>query len=355
MEGKPVLSSCFARLLGALALAVAAIAPCVAQTPEQFYAGKSVNLVVPTSPGGNFDLNARLVARHIGRFIPGQPSVLVRNMPGAGGMLVANQLVNSREQDGLTIAIMERGTPQLAYEGNPNVRFDPLKFNWIGSLSSYANDAYLMLVNDTHPAKTVADLRKPEMIVRLGGDMPGSTNLTFAILARDLLKLNVKLVRGYPGAAPMFIAMQGGELDGQMIGLGSVRGAQPALWNGKKVRPLLQVGRKSRLAELSDIPTGRELLSDPADLALMEFAELSFFIALPFLAPQNVPADRVAALQKAFMDMTRDKDFLEDAARSNFELSPIDGAAVRAVIEKMAATPPAVIRRYVDIVRQGSE
>jgi len=270
-------------------------------------------------------------------------------------MLLANQFVHTREQDGLTIAIMERGTPQLAYEGNPNVRFDPLKFNWIGSLSSYANDAYLMLVNDSHPAKTIADLRKPEMVVRLGGDMPGSTNLTFAILARDLLKLNVKLIRGYPGAAPMFIAMQGGELDGQMIGLGSVRGAQPALWNGKKVRPLLQVGRTSRLAELAHIPTGRELLSDPADLALMEFAELSFFIALPFLAPQNVPADRVAALQKAFMDMTRDKDFLEDAARSNFELSPIDGAAVRAVIEKMAATPPAIIRRYVDIVRQGSE
>ena len=350
-----MLSSCLARLLGAFAMACASIGVCAAQSPEQFYAGKTVTIVVPTSPGGNFDLNARLVARHIGRFIPGQPMVVVRNMPGAGGMLLANQLVNSREQDGATIAIMERGTPQLAYEGNPNVRFDPLKFNWIGSLSSYANDAYLMLVNDAHPARTVTDLRKPEIILRLGGDMPGSTNLTFAILARDLLKLNVKLVRGYPGAAPMFIAMQSGELDGQMIGLGSVRGGQPALWNGKKVRPLLQVGRTARLAELGDIPTGRELLSDPADLALMEFAELSFFIALPFLAPQNVPADRVAALQKAFMDMTRDKDFLEDAARANFELSPIDGAAVRAIIEKMSNTPRAVVQRYVDIVRKGSE
>ena len=349
------MSSWFRPLVAGLALALTASAPCIAQTPEQFYAGKSVSIVVPTSPGGNFDLNARMVSRHLGRFIPGQPTVLVRNMPGAGGMLLANQFVHTREQDGLTIAIMERGTPQLAYEGNPNVKFDPLKFNWIGSLSSYANDAYLMLVNDSHPAKTIADLRKPEMVVRLGGDMPGSTNLTFAILSRDLLKLNVKLIRGYPGAAPMFIAMQGGELDGQMIGLGSVRGAQPALWNGKKVRPLLQAGRTNRLAELSDIPIARKLLSDPADLALMEFAELSFFIALPFLAPQNVPADRVAALQKAFMDMTRDKEFLTDAARSNFELSPIDGAAVRAVIEKMAATPQAVIRRYVDIVRQGSE
>jgi len=355
MEGNTVPSSCFARPLAALALMLASMAPGAGQTPEQFYTGKTVSIIVPTSPGGNFDLNARLVSRHMGRFLPGQPAVLVRNMPGAGGMLVANQFVNTREQDGATIAVMERGTPQLAYEGNPNVRFDPLKFNWIGSLSSYADDAYLMLVNDSHPAKTVADLRKPGVIARLGGDLPGSTNLTFAVLARDLFKLNVQLVRGYPGAAPMFIAMQGGELDGQLIGLGSVRGAQPALWNGKKVRPLMQFGRTSRLAQLGDIPTGRELLTDPEDLALLEFAELSFFIALPFLAPQNVPADRVAALQKAFMDMTRDKLFLEDAARSNFELSPIDGPAVRAIIEKMSNTPPQVIRRYVDIVRKGAE
>lgn len=350
-----MLRSTFNSLAAALALTFVAASPGAAQTPEQFYAGKTVSIIVPTSPGGNFDMNARLVSRHLGRFIPGQPTALVRNMPGAGGMLVANQFVNTREQDGATIAIIERGTPQLAYEGNPNVRFDPLKFNWIGSLSSYASDSYLMLINDRHPAKTVADLRKDGVELRLGGDMPGSTNLTFAVLARDLFKLNVKLVRGYPGAAPMFIAMQGGELDGQLIGLGSVRGAQPALWNGKKVRPLMQFGRTSRLPELGDIPTGRELLSDPNDLALLEFAELSFFIALPFTAPPNVPADRVAALQKAFMDMTRDKLFLEDAARANFELSPIDGPAVRAIIEKMSKTPPEVIRRYVDIVRKGGE
>ena len=352
-EDLTVLRSTYTGL--AITLALSFASPAAAQTPEQFYAGKTVSIVVPTSPGGNFDLNARLVSRHLGRSIPGQPTVLVRNMPGAGGMLVANQFVNTREQDGTTIAIMERGTPQLAYEGNPNVRFDPLKFNWIGSLSSYANDAYLMLVNESHPAKSVEDLRKQDIVLRLGGDMPGSTNLTFAVLARDLFKLNVKLVRGYPGAAPMFIAMQGGELDGQMIGLGSVRGAQPALWNGKKVRPLMQFGRTTRLAELGDIPIGRELLSDPADLALLEFAELSFFIALPFVAPQNVPPDRVAALQKAFMDMTRDKVFLEDAARSNFELSPIDGPATRAIVEKMSKTPPEVVRRYVDIVRKGGE
>jgi tripartite-type tricarboxylate transporter receptor subunit TctC len=312
-------------------------------------------MVVPTSAGGNFDLNARLVARHLGRFIPGQPSVVVQNKPGAGGLLLANQFMNTTPRDGLTIGIMERGTPQMTYEGDANARFDPLKFLWLGTISSYASDAYLMLVNDQHPAKTVDDLRKPGIVARLGGDTPGSTNLTFAILARDLLKLNVKVVRGYAGAAQMFLAMQSGELDGQVIGLGSVRGAQPALWNGKKVRPLLQFGRLERHPEFPDVPMGKELLSAPDDRALLQFAELSFFVALPFLGPPDIPADRAAALGKAFMDMTRDPAFLDDARKANFELSPTDGATVRGVIEKMAATPKAVIQRYVDIVRSFKE
>ncbi len=337
--------------IATLAMTMLSSGACLAQTVEQFYKTHSVTMVVPTSPGGNFDLNARLVARHIGQFIPGQPNVVVQNMPGAGGLLLANQFMNGRDHDGATIGIMERGTPQMAYEGDANARFDPLKFTWIGSLSSYASDAYLLLVNDSFAAKSVDDLRKPGVVARLGGDTPGSTNLTFAILARDLLHLRIQVVRGYAGAAPMFLAMQTGELDGQVIGLGSVRGAQPALWNGRKVRPLLQFGRKTRLPELADVPTARELLSAPDDLALLDFAESSFFIALPFLAPPDVPPDRAAALQKAFMDMTRDPAFLEDAHRANFELSPIDGAAARAVVETMSRTPKSVVERYVQIVR----
>jgi len=340
-----------ARLVAALAALLLCAVACAAQSVESFYKGRTVTIVVPTSPGGNFDLNARLVARHIGRFIPGGPSVVVQNMPGAGGLLLANQFMNGRDRDGLTIGVMERGAPQMAYEGDANARFDPLKFTWIGSLSSYASDAYLLLVNQRHPARSVADLRKPGVVARLGGDTPGSTNLTFAILARDLLKLNVQVVRGYAGAARMFLAMQSDELDGQVIGLGSVRGAQPALWNSGKVRPLLQFGHKARLPELPDVPTAREQLSAPDDLALLDFAEGSFAIALPFLAPPDVPADRAAALQKAFMDMTRDPQFLEDARKANFELSPVDAAAVRATIEGMSQTPRNVVERYVRIVR----
>ena len=322
-----------------------------AQSVESFYKGKTITLFVATSPGGNYDLNGRLVSRHLGRFIPGNPSIVVQNVPGAGGLLMANRLANTIERDGLTISIMERGTPQTAYEGDVNARFDPLTLTWLGSLSSYATDSYLLLVNDKNPARSVDDLRT--MRTRLGGDAPGSTNLTFAIIARDLLKLNVQVIRGYHGAAPMFLAMQSGELDGQIIGMGSVRGAQQTLWNTKQVRPLLQFGRLTRHPDLPDVPTARELVKDPAELALLEFAEIPFFLALPFVAPPNIPADRAQALQTAFMKMVADPLFLEDAERSKFEISAIDGKAVRALVQKMADTPKDVVKRYSDMVSKG--
>lgn len=324
-----------------------------AESVEAFYRGKSITLFVATSPGGNYDLNGRLVSRHLGRFIPGNPAVVVQNIPGAGGLLLANRLANTVEHDGLTIAIMERGTPATVYEGDVNARFDPLTLTWIGSLSSYANDSYLLLVNSSHPAHSVNDLKT--IRTRLGGDAPGSTNLTFAILARDLLKLNIQVIRGYHGAAPMFLAMQNGELDGQIIGLGSVRGAQQALWTSKKVRPLLQFGRLTRHPDLPDVPTARELIKDPATLSMLEFAEIPFFMALPFVAPPEIPEDRARALQSAFMQMAKDPQFLEDAARSKFEISAVDGSAVRALVQKMASTPKDVVKRYAEVVSSGRE
>ena len=132
-----------------------------AQSVEQFYKGRTVTLIVGFAPGGINDISGRLVARHLGRFIPGQPTVVVQNLPGAGGLVTANRLFNVAENDGSVIAGLGRAVPQLAIQGHPNANFDPLKFTWLGSLSSYADDAYLMLVNAKHPAKSVADLGSP--------------------------------------------------------------------------------------------------------------------------------------------------------------------------------------------------
>ena len=321
-----------------------------AQSVESFYKGRTITLLVSTAPGGRYDLNGRLIARHLGTFLPGHPNIVVENLPGGGGLALGNRLFNSSPRDGSVIAVMEPGTAQVAVEGDPNARFEPLKMTWIGSLSSFADDADLMLVNASHPAKNIADLKRPGISAKLGAVSPGSTDLTFAILARDLFGLNVEPVRGYPGATPIFLAMQSGEVDGQIINLSSVRTSQLALWNAGKMRPLMQFGRLTRLADVADVPTARELVSDPKALALLDFAEQPFFMALPVAAPPEVPADRVAALRKAFMEMTRDPAFLEEVRVGHFDLSPIDGEAVSKLIAGLAATPPDVVARFAKMV-----
>ena len=317
-----------------------------AQSVEQFYKGRTVTLVVGFAPGGINDISGRIVGRHLGRFIPGNPTVVVQNLPGAGGLGAANRMYSVAEKDGSVIAGLGRSVPQLAIQGNPNVSFDPHKFTWLGSLSSYAHDAYLLTVIARHPAKTIADVNKPGMAVNLGTDRAGATNVVFSLIAKDVLGLQVNLVRGYQGAAPIFIAMQRGEVDGQVIGLSSIKAGQRALWEAKQLRPLLQFGRLTRLPELPDVPTGRELAKDPNAQALLEFAELPFFMALPFVAPPDVPADRAKALQTAFMAMCKDQAFLDDAQKLGLDISPIDGAGIEKLLTRAAATPKDVIDRF---------
>jgi tripartite-type tricarboxylate transporter receptor subunit TctC len=322
-------------------------APCAtAQSVEQFYKGRSVTMLVGTSPGGINDISARLVARHLSRFIPGNPTIIVQSNPGGGGLITANRLYVNSEKDGSMLAKLERAVPQLAIQGNPNAQFDPMKFTWLGSLSSYADDAYLLLVNANHPAKTVADLKTPGVLVALGADNAASSNLIFALIAKEVLGLNVNVVRGYAGAAPLFLAMQRGELDGQMVGLSSVRTGQRDLWNKKAFRPLMAFGRTTRHAEFPDLPIGRELTSDPAALSLIAFAELPFFMALPFAAPPDIPKDRAKALQIAFMAMCRDKTYVEEAEKLGIDMSAIDGEAILKLLARTAATPKDVIARY---------
>jgi tripartite-type tricarboxylate transporter receptor subunit TctC len=180
----------------------------------------------------------------------------------------------------------------------------------------------------------------------LGGDNAASSNLIFATIAKEILGLNIKVVRGYVGAAPMFLAMQRGEIDGQIIGYSSVRTGQRDLWSHNAFRPLLQFGRSTRLADFPDVPTGHELTKDPRELALLDFAELQFLISLPFAAPPGVPADRATALQTAFMAMCSDRAVLDDAEKLGIEMSPIDGDTILKSVAHAAATPRDVIERY---------
>ena len=338
------------KLLLGFATVFAAINATRAQTVEQFYKGRTINFLVASAPGGINDLMARLISRHLGGHIPGKPAIVVQNMQSAG-LVLANRLYANAEKDGMTIAILERGTPQLAVQGDPNARFDPLKMGWLGSVSSYANDAYVFWVNSNFYAKRVADLKQPgNPVARMGTTGAGATNLVFTQISRDVLGLNIQNVRGYRGAAEVFLAQQRGEVDGQVVGLSAIKVGQTSLYRAGAFRGLIQFARTTRLPELPDAPTGRELTNDPKALALIAFAETPFFMALPLVTPPDVPSVRLKALQAAFMAMTRDGAFVEDIGKMGQDLSPIDGDAVRMLIARMGETPKDVIARFNEIV-----
>lgn len=339
-------------LMGGLAAGASASAAC-AQSVEQFYKNHQITMVVGNAPGGINDISARFVARYLGKYIPGNPTVVVENQPGAGGIIAANRLANVFPKDGTYLAKLERAVPLLAIQGDPNVQFDPLKLTWLGSLSSYAHDAYLMLVMATNPVKSVAELKGSNKSISLGGDNAASSNVIYATIAKQSLGLNVKVVTGYRGAAPMFLAMQRGEIDGQVVGYSSVRTGQRTLWNEHAFRALMQFGRKTRHPDFADIPTAYELTKDPAAQALLNFADLQFYISLPFAAPPGIPADRAAALQMAFMAMCKDSAVVAAGEKLGIDMSPIDGAAVDGAIAKAAATPHDVIARYNALVGTG--
>ena len=187
------------------------------------------------------------------------------------------------------------------------------------------------------------------MPINLGADNSASSILIFAVIAKEVLHLNVNVIRGYTGAANLFRALQSHEIDGQFVGLSSVKSGQRDLWDKGAFRPLMAFGRTTRHPDFPNIPTGRELTQDPNALALISFAELPFFMALPFAAPPGIPPDRAKALQSAFMDMTRDKDFLAEADKIGIDISPIDGAGILKMLAATAATPKDVIARYAAI------
>ena len=208
-----------AALFCAFGMAIVQVNGAGAQSVEQFYKSRTVTLVIPTATGGINNLAGRLVGKHIGRFIPGQPAIAVENKPREGGHGMLNDFAATAPRDGSVIGIVQRAVPLLAIQGDPAARFDPQAFTWLGSISSFADDAYMLVVNASHPAKTVDDLRKPGTSARIGTDVPGSTNLTFALIPKNAFGLNLEIKEGFIGAAALSDAQRKNEIDGQVIGL----------------------------------------------------------------------------------------------------------------------------------------
>jgi tripartite-type tricarboxylate transporter receptor subunit TctC len=338
------------RIVVATAALVLAAASARADPVAEFYKGQQVKLIVGYSTGGGYDVYGRLLARHLSRHIPGNPTVIVQNMPGAGSLRAINFLANSAPKDGTTIATFSRDMPLLAIVGhNPNVRFDARRLTWLGSSSSYADDAYFLFVRKDAAVQSIDDARRPGgPLLVLGGTAEGATGNDVAIVLRSALGLNLRLIPGYPDSGGLFLAVDRREVDGRFVGLSATASSHPQwLSPSSNVRMLLQFARATRHRDFPDVPTARELARDDKARALIALAELPYRLSRPFAAPPGVPEDRARALQAAFLAVHRDPLYREDAARLKVDISPIGGPDVMRAIDGLAAAPADML----DVIR----
>ncbi|HWG05385.1 MAG TPA: tripartite tricarboxylate transporter substrate-binding protein [Beijerinckiaceae bacterium] len=321
---------------------------------QDFYQGKQLQLIVGNDPGAGYDAYARLLSRHLSQHIPGQPAIVIQNRPGAGGLQAANYLYNLAPKDGTVISTFQRNLPLMSIveKDNKQVRYDATKFTWLGSASSGAGDAYLLIVRSDVPVQNIAETHLPggRQIV-LAGSAPGTQGYDVPAMLAQILDLNLKTIVGYPSAAEMSLALMRKEVDGRMIGLSALRSTQPDWLANHRIRVLLQVGRADRHPDLPDVPLAHELATNPEDLTLIKVMGAAQTMSWPFLAPPDVPADRAAILQKAFMDTQNDPDYVADAEQQKMELSPIGGDAIKAMLRDLDnSLTPALLARYNAII-----
>lgn len=333
-------------LAAAALLATLGATPAEAQPAAEFYKGRQLTMIIGYGPGGGYDVFGRLVARHIVRHIPGDPSIVVQNMPGAGSLRAVNHLYNTAPKDGSTMGIFAGAMPLLGVLAmNPNAKFDPLKFTWLGSPSSAINDAYLMFARKDAPVQRIEDAigaNAKELV--LGNTGEGSLGAEWAMLLREALGVNLRLISGYPDSAAIFLAVERNEVQGRSLDYSAVRSSRPQwLTPESPVRLVLQFGLPSRHKDFPDVPTARDFAKSDRAKQILEVAELSNSLSRPFAAPPDVPADRAKVLQDAFMKATADPAYVAESEKLRVDVSPISGEEFLARVKRLAAAPPDVL------------
>jgi tripartite-type tricarboxylate transporter receptor subunit TctC len=328
-------------LLALCAFAATGAAGAKADTVADFYKGRAVTVVVSSSAAGGYDTLARALARHMGKHLPGNPAFIVRNMPGAGGMTATNFLYNNADKDGSVIGLVQNNTPFEPLFGTKEARYDPVKFNWLGSPSS---ETAMVLLWHAVPVSTLAELKAREVAVGVSG--ANSTPAFFTRLLNATLGTKMKPINGYPGQNDVLLAMERRELDGHPSAFfSSVRSTRPTWLREKIAKAILQYGPE-KLAELPDVPFAPDLVASDEDKLTMQAAFAPLALGRPFLIPPGVPAERVAALRAAFAATMTDAEFLAEGERMGLGLNaPRTGAQIQEVMERAYRSPPAVIER----------
>ena len=328
-------------ILIAASLTGSAPRPATADPVEDFYRGRQLHLIVGTSAGGLYDTYARLMSRHMGKYIPGQPAIVVQNMPGASGLTAANFVANTSPRDGSVIAAVQSNVPTADALRMAGVRFRGADLSWVGSASA---ETYIGFVMAKSPIQKLDDSLTSEII--FGGPALGSASIDMAIVARKLFGFKLRIVTGYPGGSESKLAMEKGELDGTFAtGWGAVKTDQPDWIRNRTIRLLVQHGL-TRNRDLPDVPLLLDWAKTPEDRQLLQILMARTAFAKPYFMPQDVPADRLAAMRRAFDRTVADPDFLADALRLRVEPeAPMTGEQVAETVAQFAATPQAVVDR----------
>lgn len=310
-----------------------------AQSVADFYKGKTVTIYIAFSPGGTYDLFGRMVARHIGKHIPGNPTVIGSNMPGAGGLTATNFIFRSAPKDGTAMAII---TQNIAIEEalkNKAVQYKSNEFNWIGRATS---NIEIHVLSTKSPGHTIEGARKHETPVASTG--PGSPSDSYPRLLNATLGTKFKVVRGYPGSTDGLLAIERGEMDGALTSWNTMKSTRMNwLTEGRAVLPVQYTMKRS--PELKNVPTAIELMTNDADRKLMTFAISSAEVGRSFLAPPGVPADRVQALRTAFNATMKDPELLAEVQKAQLDFEPATGEELAKIIADTLAVDEATVER----------
>jgi len=309
-----------------------------AQTPEEFYRGKQVRFIVGTAAGQEYDLWARTIARHMRRHIPGNPNIIVENMPGAGHVIATNYLFDVAPRDGSVIGIVSRNIPDAAILKLPGVRFDPRKFNWLGSPEL----AHRVLIVSAASGFTKAEeLFERELIIGAVG--AGQAVTTAPLLLKNILGMKLKVVTGYHSPGDVLIAMERGEVGGVVETIATMKGRRGQHVLAGKTRLLFNMEQQA-VPEFG-VPSIFDFIKKDEDRQIFQFLSASMEMGRPLLAPPDVPADRVAALRKAFLDTMKDPAFMQEAENAGLEIAARSGEEIAALVNAEMQIPQAIIEK----------
>ena len=323
-------------LCAAMGLSVSAQAEDVAS----FYAGKTIRLVVGIDVGSGYDVNARLLARHIVNHIPGKPAMVVQNQPGAGSATMTSQLYTSGPFDGTAIGAAFAGMPTLPLLApGSGIRFDPVKLLWIGNTN---RETHVTYVWHTSAVQSLAEVKTEQLI--MGAQAPGSSQIDFPLVANALFGTKFKVIAGYQSTAKINLALESGEVAGTIAAWTSLKTLSSQWLADNKVKVIAQWALRPN-AELPGVPNALDLAKTAPDEAALRLVMARLDIGRPFFVPPGVPAERVAALRPAFDETMKDPAYLAEAQKLKIDVDPLTGAELAALVEQVSKTPADTVAR----------